>query len=337
MGMNAVVFDLGGTHLRCGLGHDSGAVSHAAKQRIRTRADGHEPAAVWHDIVRSVSAYVAAMQHDAPPLAPVVLAFPGPITHGHRIVAAPTLVGPDHDIPDLAADLQRRTGRPVHLINDLSAAAWHVSRLVAAPRFIVVTVGSGVGSKVFDRRHPARVLDDQVYGGEIGHAKVDLSPDAVMCDCGGTGHLGAIASGRGIERAARRAAHRDPDGFRRSMPARLGATAACLTNEDHLVPAVLARDPWTCRLVRHCTRPMAQILLVAALASGLQKAVVVGGFALACGDVYREILQEAVLEACDYDVMRASVADLVELGDAREEAGLLGAAVYAAERLRASS
>jgi C7-cyclitol 7-kinase len=184
----------------------------------------------------------------AGPATPVIIGFPGPVDSDGRIVAAPTIVGRHDSIPDLLAAVSSATGRPTFLLNDMSAAAWGFSAKTDAHRFIIVTVSSGIGSKIFDRT--LGVIDHPSYAGEIGHVMVDSSPLALACDCGGRGHLGAIASGRGIERAARQKATRDPVSFRSSLcSSRFGATAKDLNNEAHLVPAACAGDVWARELI----------------------------------------------------------------------------------------
>src|SRR5205823_8314994 len=137
----------------------------------------------------------------------------------------------------------------------------HVSRCLPCRRFMVVTVSSGIGSKIFDAGNARGVIDDLPYAGEIGHAKADESDDAPACDCGGKGHLGAIASGRGILRYAKRVAAIDPAFLQSMCAGHFGATPGSLTNEDHLVPAAQLGDPWALNVVRHCTAPLARVLL----------------------------------------------------------------------------
>ena len=67
----------------------------------------------------------------------------------------------------------------------------------------VFTISSGVGNKIYDIRHGRMLLNSVGFGGEIGHATLDFSDDAPLCDCGGRGHLGALVSGRAIERSVR--------------------------------------------------------------------------------------------------------------------------------------
>nr|VFJ58000.1 MAG: glucokinase [Candidatus Kentron sp. FM]VFJ76586.1 MAG: glucokinase [Candidatus Kentron sp. FM]VFK21379.1 MAG: glucokinase [Candidatus Kentron sp. FM] len=200
---------------------------------------------------------------------------------------------------------------------------------------MVVTVSSGVGGKIFDRAHPAGVLDDPFYAGEIGHLVVDDSIDAPICDCGVQGHLGAIASGRGIEREAARRAIADPGAFGKSLcVTRLGATPENLTNEEHIVPAARAGDAWALDVVRDCSRPLAKILATIMLAAGLDRIIVIGGFALVLSETYLSLLREAFARVLRYDVLPGDMENRLELGDANEEACLLGAGEFFKRRLR---
>jgi C7-cyclitol 7-kinase len=328
--MPAVVFDLGGTHLRCALADDSGAIDRIEKKRIKSFIYGHQPAAIWQDVISSIVTFESSVKCNIPSDAPIVVSFPGPIAHPSRILSAPTLVGEGNSIPDLGSELSELTGRPVHLLNDISAAAWYISEDIDSSRFMVVTVSSGIGSKIFDRHSFRKILDDVPYAGEIGHAVVDSSSNAIMCDCGGRGHLGAIASGRGIERFARLMAEQDAPGFAGSACVlKFGASANTLTNEHHLVPSAALRDPWTLDVIRTCSRPLAKILLSVVLAVGVEKVIIIGGFALALGEVYLDVIRTELIVACDYQVLADHVHGLVAMGNVKDEACLKGAAIYA--------
>lgn len=150
-----------------------------------------------------------------------------------------------------------------------------------------------------------------------------------MCDCGGRGHLGAIASARGIERVARQRALNDPDGFSRSIcSSLLGAIPQTLNNEQHIVPAVLADDAWICDIVRQCSRPLARSLLTVAMAVGLEKIFVIGGFANAPGPAYLCILRTLVAELSRYEVARECLDDLFQGMCVDHETCLEGCAAF---------
>jgi glucokinase len=158
---------------------------------------------------------------------------------------------------------------------------------------------------------------------------VDDDPLAPLCDCGGRGHLGAISSGRGAENHARRAAATDVAFAGSACATQFGATPGTLTNEQHLVPAVRMGDVWATGIVSHCIQPLARTVLQTVAAAGLQRVVLIGGFALSLGEPYRALFQQALKTMCDYRVLTPYLDSLVVLGD--EDACLSGAAAYAAK------
>src|SRR5260221_3074232 len=325
--MQALVFDLGGTHLRCGVA-DATGLRDVTRTRIDNFLGGHSPGEILRRIIQHIAAYEALAGARVPPGAPIVVSFPGPVADRGRTLDAPTVFGRAGRPPDFAADLRRRTRRDVFVLNDLSAAAWRLSRTHGTHRFLVVAVSSGIGSKIFDARHRDGVLDDPPYAGEIGHITVDWGPDAPRCDCGGVGHLGAIGSGRGIERLARRRAALAPEAFAASLCAtRFCGGTGDLTNEEHLVPGAIAGDAWALSVVRDGTRALARTLATVVLASGVRRIIVTGGFACALGPVYVAMLRALLREACDYRLMPGPTA-LIPIAEHGEDRCLEGAAAF---------
>jgi predicted NBD/HSP70 family sugar kinase len=313
--MPALVFDLGGTHLRCGVASD-GVVRRQIKQRIQNYLHGFSSEEIALRIAAQIEAYAAAVAEEAASRDPIVFSFPGPIDKRGVTLDAPTVFGKTYGrLPDLPGELRRRTRREVHLLNDVSAAAWCLSRKTAENRFMVVTVSSGIGSKVFDRAHPSGVMDDLPFAGEIGHYVVDCGPGAPVCDCGGVGHLGAIASGRGVERRAQRA-----------------RGDASLTNEEHIVPAIRRGEDWAMDVLRQCCEPLVRTLLAVTMGVGLEKIFIIGGFAQSIGPVYEKLLNELLVSNSRYHLIADRVPNIIELGGIDEESCLEGAAIYAAAR-----
>jgi glucokinase len=327
--MDALLFDLGGTFLRAGIAGCDGRVAQHARTRIRSIANGFNAEVIWPQVLASIIAYASEHAADVSSSAPVVLSFPGPVTAGGRALQAPTVAGGSAAVFDLASAVRQETGRRVFLLNDISAAAWRIAESRPERRFLVVTVSSGIGAKIFDRCHAAGVLDQPPYAGEIGHVVVDESESAPVCDCGGRGHLGAIASGRGIERQARIRAARDESAFLSSkVSCEFGATPETLNNEQHLVPAILAGDQWATQLVTEFTRPLARSLLIITMAAGLERVFIIGGFAQALGSLYLAILRAMANEYSRYDVMLNHLDSLFELAPKEDEVSLEGCAAF---------
>ena len=116
---------------------------------------------------------------------------------------APNLSWAHDCVVPLAKMFSDRLGIPVGLTNDANAAAvgemtYGVAR--GLKNFIVITLGTGVGSGIF-------VNGQLVYGhdgfaGELGHVRV-VREGGRECGCGRTGCLECYCSATGVARSAR--------------------------------------------------------------------------------------------------------------------------------------
>lgn len=310
-----VVFDLGGTHLRCAV--DCGQSELQLVERSKTL--------FWSAALDEMRSYVMRARSACGEIHNVVVAFPGPIGAGNTPLCAPTVEG--YGVEPLDFALVAGTAR-LHVLNDVSAAAWYLGDRIGLDRFLVITVASGIGTKLYDRSRRHAVVDDEPFAGELGHLTVDVSSDAPQCDCGFRGHLGAVASGRGIERFARTCAESQPAAFAASLVSRRGRDPQAITNELDLVPAVLAGDPWALSIVTTATAPLAAVLATAVQACGLQRIVVIGGFACALGTTYARLLDEAVRKHLSPQAFGTTDSRIVEVRPAWEETCLQGAASF---------
>ncbi len=323
-----LVFDVGGTSLRCGVysreTRDVSGVRRRPTPSIETmpRCDGDSIRARLYAQMESLAAEVLPARTPAG----VAVAFPGPVDSRGRVLAAPTVWGDRQgaDPVPLRDDLRRLwPSVPVFVLNDVTAAGY---RYLDDPResFCILTISSGIGHKVFIDGKPAVGL--RGHGGEIGHLRVDFSPDAPCCDCGERGHLGAVASGRAVVRQAKKLADDEPEAFRASLPGqRVGAPEGI--DSRIIAESYRAGDAWTRRLVERTLQPLAQAVAGIHLAVGVGRFVIIGGFAVALGPAFRAELSRHVADctwklAQDWDAM-------IELGRPDDEAGLVGAGRFA--------
>ena len=238
----------------------------------------------------------------------VDVAFAGPLDVEGRVVAAPTLWGTRLEQPyRLRDDLARLWPRArIGVLNDVTAAGYRYCR--GDEDFCIVTVSSGIGHKVFIEGRPA--VGPRGAGGEIGHLRVDDSIDAPICECGGRGHLGAIASGRGV-----------------LLQARQRGGNEALSSGD-FVAAFRRGEGWATDLVSRSSAPLGSALAAMHLGVGIERFVLVGGFALALGERYRRSVAAAASVRCwagDADWLGR-----VELGIDDDHSGLIGAGIAGA-------
>jgi len=255
----------------------------------------------------------------------VVLAYPGPLSEDGVAVRSPTIFGPHCG---KAVNVKERIARMwpsarIHVVNDLTAAGFFfVAR--GHRDFCVLTVGSGIGNKVFLAGHPH--IGPHGYGGEIGHLKARPKPDTPAADieC----ELGEIASGRGTTWLARRWIERRPLDAADSVLREVGPTADDEIWSRVLVQGFRANDRFARSVVEAAAYPLAHALSALHLGLGLEQFFVVGGFARALGPQYRELLSRLAGEASWY--VGQSWNEMIEVsGEGEGDEALLGSCYLA--------
>jgi 2-epi-5-epi-valiolone synthase len=325
-----LVYDIGGTSIRVGVyrGVDRSLSEVEVVPTPSLWSDSREPQEhLYAQLLETLLEVGTRALHGAAPER-VGVAFPGPVDRHGRALAAPTLWGPMPLAPlDLAADLRRWwPSARIRVLNDVTAAGYRYLRGLDED-FCIVTVSSGIGNKVFVNGAP--MTGPHGRGGELGHVRVDADRQDAVCECGCEGHVGAISSGRGtLLHAIRRAAAAPRD-----FEASLLRTVVCgdpsgLTNEA-IAAAFRAGDPWTMDLIHETSAPLGRALAVIHAALGIERFVIVGGFARALGPQYRcELTRHASSAVWSIGQEWGS---MIELGADDDLSGLLGAGRFVSE------
>lgn len=195
--------DLGGTKLRSIVADGSGRVL-ASDIGFSHTKDGLE--AVLDRMTASLQASLEEAGVEKSELAALGIASPGAVDSSRGIVpSAPQLPG-WRDVP-LARLMEERTGLPVRLENDATAAALGEHRFGAGrgSRYMIyLTVSTGIGGGI--------IIDGELYSGtsgaagELGHVVIDLH--GPPCGCGSRGCLESLASGTAIARRGKEVVER---------------------------------------------------------------------------------------------------------------------------------
>jgi predicted NBD/HSP70 family sugar kinase len=300
---DVLVYEIGGSTMRAAR-YDPGSGALAGQIRRTTPSYQTMPQAGAAEILAAVFEAMAAMAAGSGPAAAIAVGWPGPVSPGGIAHASPTILGGRLDRPcDVGRAIAARSGGcRVHVANELTATAWRYAARIGGD-FCLVNLGSGVG------------------GGELGHFTVDPAADAPICECGGRGHLAGIASGRGAMRHCRRMAAADPQGFATS--AMLGSTieSAAIARAFH------AGDAWTAARIEETAAPLARALAGLHAAIGIERFVLIGGWARALGDRFQAMLVRLAREACW--ALGQDWASMIEPGHDDDDDGLIGAGLMA--------
>jgi glucokinase len=128
-------------------------------------------------------------------------------------------------------------------------------------------------------------------------------------------------------------ARRDPGPFlRSSLGEHYGSEPSEIDNYA-LLAAFHEGDEWAGGVIRRAARPLGRVLAMAHALVGVERFILVGGFALALGEAYRLEVARGAVTGCwslgqDWDSM-------ITLGESDDFAGLIGAGRFAVKQAEA--
>ena len=299
-----------------------GKIIGTAKRQTKPK-DGAEK--VIARMGKAVRDAVADAKLEMSDIAAVASGTPGPLDPVKGVVINAPNLGWDN-VP-LAKMLGEELGLPVFIENDVNLGTLGESALGAGKGIqdlVGIFVGTGIGGGI--------VLDGVVWqgfrktAGEVGH--MILLPEGPVCGCGRRGCAEALASRTAIERdiwAGINSGRESliPEIMKRDGRDRLtsGVLAEAVKKGDPLVTEVIGRAQFYLGL------------LVASIVNFIDPEMVIlgGGVVEALGDEYLTPVRRV---AYQYFINQRKAHDVkivpTKLGD---NAGLLGAAVYARRRL----
>ncbi|MBS1848961.1 MAG: ROK family protein [Actinobacteria bacterium] len=322
--------DLGGTKI-LGVVIDATAPSGSAvdnfgiiaSKRVPTPHDGQET------LIATLAALVAdltAAVQDASggEIGAVGLGAPGLVDRDGVLHTGPNLPGIE-DCP-FSDRLGSATGLPVAVDNDATCAAWaehELGRFGGHNHTLFLTLGTGIGAGITVKGQLLRGANG--YAGEPGHMVLD--PNGPPCPCGRRGCWERYASGSGLARLARDAAHA---GRAPGLVELAGGDPEAVRGE-HVTTAASRGAPGALEIMAEFGWWVALGIanLVAVLDS---EVVIIGGGLVEAGSVVMDPIRAAF-----GDVLfgaRARPAIPVEQASMGEFAGAIGAALLAAQRLR---
>lgn len=311
----AIGVDLGGTKLDVGMVDGNGKVLN--RLLLKTRAkEGAK--AIIDDIIAAINELRA--KDSTKKVIGVGVGIAGQIDKATGVVRfAPNLKW--HDVP-LQQELSQRLKLPVHVTNDVRAAAWG-EWLHGAGRgsddLLCIFVGTGIGGGVVSGGR--MLLGSSNITGEVGHMTIDLH--GPVCSCGNRGCFEALASGWAIARMAKEAVAKDPAAGKVMLE--LAGGKIDELNARHVFQAFDANDPLAKQIVEAVSEA-----LVAGV-SGLVNAfnperVILGGGIIHGHPAFIDDIRKGVPKCA----LKAAVEPLsIVPAELHGDAGVVGAAAFA--------
>ncbi|MER6349344.1 ROK family protein [Streptomyces sp. NPDC001595] len=234
---------------------------------------------------------------------------PGPVEFATGRPSQPPIM-PGWDGFDVRGRLQDRLAVPVWVDNDANLLALGEARSSAVDddhHLIFVKAGTGIGAGIVSGGHVHR--GSRGSAGDIGHARI-LEDNSVMCRCGRTGCLEALAGGWALARDAVTAVH---EGRSRYL-ADLHQAHGEITPAD-IGQGVVLGDAWCVTAVARAAERIGS--LMAALVNFYNPdSLVFGGGAVTGGDTFLRVVDHTVrsralpLASSDLVIRASSLGDL---------------------------
>jgi len=306
--------DFGGTHLRAAVVDESGELLYRTEHP--TPGTG-TPQSIIIEVVELLAAAVKASGRTP---AAACIATAGLINANEgKVILAPNIPGFRNLV--LTTPVAQRLDIPAFIENDASAAALGEFRFGAGRgtrHLLHATLGTGIGGGI--------VIDGRLYrgarglAGEIGH--IILDPGGPRCNCGSRGCLEAMVSGVAFAERARRILEQGKSKVLHEIVGYDDPSA------EHLWKAAQRGDAISEAEIRHGGHLLG--LALGSLVNVLNPdAVTLSGGLLAMGNMLLGPTREAMYSLA-YGPAAGTLLRTSELG---EDAGLLGAAAVAFERL----
>ena len=192
--------DLGGTNSVFGIVDSRGEIkaTTAIKTGGYSRVEDYVSASV--EALQPIIEQVGGMEH----IKAMGIGAPNGNYYKGTIEMAPNLPWAHESVVPLADLFSEALGIPVALTNDANAAAigemtYGVAR--GMKDFIVITLGTGVGSGIVTGGHLLYGSDG--FAGELGHVTMVRGEEGRLCGCSRKGCLECYCSATGVARTAR--------------------------------------------------------------------------------------------------------------------------------------
>lgn len=169
-----------------------------ARRPVDQHAD--DPGLLIDGIAKTIEEVIAASGAPRDRVTGVGIAAPGPIDVERGVVVDPPNLSTWHLVP-LRDELSARTGLPIVLDKDVTAAASAEKWAGHGGSFVFFYLGTGVGAGLVIGDEVVRGSSSNV--GEIGHVIVD--PDGPLCYCGRRGCVGEASQPKYLVEQAVRA------------------------------------------------------------------------------------------------------------------------------------
>lgn len=339
-GTQILCIDAGFTHTRLAVWTGAELLGYSRTRSPQKRdletvePTAEERRAYW---LQNLARLVSEMRSKYPQVTRIGLCFPGVVRRDGVILKSNSIWGGSGREDLYPHELTALLGLPVFVFNDVAAAAMRYgydSRYQDCETVLVVSIGSGIGAKTFNRRCGGIILGAQGRNGEIALMVVESSPQALTNDNGRLkGVLGNYSSGVGFARMLRNKA--SDESFADSSLYRLvieaGADIASIDRHalNRLaVQALKEGDVHTLSVLTESIGYLAKALHAVILYEAPSAVVLTGGIVHSIGTLYRELMVTELSKRFTYMYDSQELATMISTGPDDDLDNLIGCGIW---------
>lgn len=321
--MKICVCDIGGTNFRLGV-YDNGNL-YNVKRFNTPNYFNYSEEEIKNLIISEIVTAFSDIRRDNGEINCLAICFPGPVNSEGVVIGSCVVFGDAlKEKFFLKKEIEKRIkGVHVFVTNDMTASVYRYVEFYSD--FCLITVSSGIGNKVYS--NGSVLIDEGGLTGEIGHYQTDLEDVSIECSCGyGVNHVGMISSGRGIELVGRLFADKKSKHRSFFMNSPLARSINYNINEitaQAIASSAMEGDSYCKYIIDYCTKPLADVICLLALAMNIPRFIIIGGFALNC-DYYFESLSNNIFKRGIYNFEPDKIRNIVKPGIKDDDHGLIG-------------
>ena len=310
-------FDVGGTNIRAGIVDSSGRIKHLLREKV----EDSSPELFFNKLRELANRAIELSPREKIEAAGFGIA--GFIDFTTFIMdKSPNLSVINGR--NLKEELNHRISLPIFIENDANAAALAEKLLgwgKEVDSLVFITIGTGLGSGLIFKGkiwHGARG-----FGGELGHTT--LYPDGIECRCGNVGCLETVVSGSGIERRAKYY-------IAQKYPSSLSSYPQEKITSKLVYQEAVKGDTLAARVLEETGQALG--IALANIINLLNiELIVLGGKVMKASD----FILPAALKEAEKRAVRGSFSSVsIKLSRLGEDAGVIGAALLAAQGMKES-
>ena len=267
-----------------------------------------------------LSELLTEQRADAKDVLAIGVGVPGPVEHASGVLRSPPIM-PGWDGFPIRSAFAGEYDAPVFVDNDVNVMALGEHRDGVGKgedNVLFVKIGTGIGGGIIADGHLQR--GSQGCAGDIGHICVD--PEGLVCSCGNSGCLEAMAAAPAIATKAKRSAKEGLSPVLKEMLEERGVLTARDVGE-----AASLGDYHALQIIRESGRLVGQVL--ATLVSTLNPSIIVVGGGVA--NIGHSLLAEIRSTVYRHSLPLATRNLPIVLSKLDQRAGVTGASVLAAE------